>query len=209
MEKDAAERSKKIGERLAIMRKDAKCTQAQLAERMANAGYGWTAMTVYNIERGNRALKLDEAVGVIKCLDLPDELISTLAEGDVLQGTVAYPLSPFIKEDVFADDQFKREVELLERICWNLAALLRRETDGDEEAFKKRGIKILYRAKKALSEGQPLLAGQNEYSEFYKYGTGILSKRKYPILLLDELRMALRGFLFYGSDNDGKAEDDR
>lgn len=55
-----------IGRNLSMLRGD--MSQEELAGRMRDAGYSWTKMTVYNIERGDRQLRLAEAVDVLRCL---------------------------------------------------------------------------------------------------------------------------------------------
>ena len=53
-------------------------TQEELAERMRERGYSWTKMTVYNIERGERQIRLAEAVDVLNCLGKPVDYLSNL-----------------------------------------------------------------------------------------------------------------------------------
>lgn len=63
-----AEINRDIGANLAKMR--GRTTQDQLARMMQQRGYSWTKMTVYNIERGERPIRLNEAVDVLKCLNV-------------------------------------------------------------------------------------------------------------------------------------------
>lgn len=63
-----AEMNRDIGANLVKMR--GKTTQDQLAHMMQQRGYSWTKMTVYNIERGERPIRLNEAVDVLKCLNI-------------------------------------------------------------------------------------------------------------------------------------------
>lgn len=62
------EMNRDIGANLVKMR--GKTTQEQLAHMMQQRGYSWTKMTVYNIERGERPIRLNEAVDVLKCLNI-------------------------------------------------------------------------------------------------------------------------------------------
>lgn len=55
-----------IGRNLSMLRGEV--SQEELANRMRDAGYSWTKMTVYNIERGERQMRLAEAVDVLRCL---------------------------------------------------------------------------------------------------------------------------------------------
>lgn len=57
---------KVIGRNLSMLRGE--ISQEELANRMRDAGHSWTKMTVYNIERGERQLRLAEAVDVLSCL---------------------------------------------------------------------------------------------------------------------------------------------
>lgn len=52
----------RLGERLKVLREKAGMSQRALAERMAEAGFGWHHSTVMRTERSQRSLRLDEAV---------------------------------------------------------------------------------------------------------------------------------------------------
>lgn len=71
-----------VGQNLAKLRKRSNLTQEELAARMRARGHSWTKMTVYNVERGDRQLRLVEASDVLICLgydsqaDLPRLLMN-------------------------------------------------------------------------------------------------------------------------------------
>lgn len=71
-----------VGQNLAKLRNRSNLTQEELAARMRARGHSWTKMTVYNVERGDRQLRLVEASDVLICLgydsqtDLPRLLMS-------------------------------------------------------------------------------------------------------------------------------------
>lgn len=71
-----------VGQNLAKLRKRSSLTQEELAARMRARGHSWTKMTVYNVERGDRQLRLVEASDVLTCLgydsqtDLPRLLMN-------------------------------------------------------------------------------------------------------------------------------------
>lgn len=61
---------KRIGSNLRRLRIIGGFSQEELAERMRREGYRWNNLTVYNIERGERQLKLSEAQTILRCLGL-------------------------------------------------------------------------------------------------------------------------------------------
>lgn len=73
-----------IGANLLRLR-DSVCSQAQLAQMMRRDGYRWSASTVWAIETGQRNLRLDEAVRVVRHLgygvDAIFELIAPVKTG--------------------------------------------------------------------------------------------------------------------------------
>ncbi|PWG63839.1 helix-turn-helix domain-containing protein [Bifidobacterium callitrichidarum] len=61
---------KEVGSNLTRLREAAGMSMEMLAAKMRDVGYKWTKATVYNIERGERALKYTEANDVLWCLNL-------------------------------------------------------------------------------------------------------------------------------------------
>lgn len=78
MEKD----EKTIGENLRKLRGN--ISQEELAGRMRTLGYPWTKMTVYNVEKGERQLRLSEAKAALIALDanVDTGLVSLFDTGD-------------------------------------------------------------------------------------------------------------------------------
>jgi transcriptional regulator with XRE-family HTH domain len=88
-------------------------TQAQLADAMARAGFGWKRITVAEVERGDRRFTLEELVGLaevfnepvgelllpdpygLRCLELPGGRLLGYAElRDLIFGSWAGPFRP-------------------------------------------------------------------------------------------------------------------
>lgn len=72
------ERDKQIGRNLAAMRGE--LSQDDLAARMKGRGYKWSQSTVWSIERGDRPLRLTEALDVLQCLSRSESDIWELLE---------------------------------------------------------------------------------------------------------------------------------
>lgn len=63
------------------LRGRARLDHARLAARMHALGYGWTRQTVSKVERGVRAIKLEEILGLAICLETSvTRLMSPIAE---------------------------------------------------------------------------------------------------------------------------------
>lgn len=65
-------------------------TQADIAARMAERGYGWYAQTVQKIESYGRPLRLDEAVALSEILRVPlDQLAGLSTPEPMTQAEIA------------------------------------------------------------------------------------------------------------------------
>lgn len=56
-------------------------SQKEIAERMVVAGYKWTQTTVFEVEKGKRALKLTEASALTEVLGVPTSYLEQVPEG--------------------------------------------------------------------------------------------------------------------------------
>lgn len=73
------ERDEDIGRNLAQLRGDR--TQQEIAEAMRSMGYKWSQATVWSVEKGERPLRLSEAMDVARVLDVDiSDLFSTEQE---------------------------------------------------------------------------------------------------------------------------------
>lgn len=62
-----------IGKKVARYRTAARISQDELSSRMRGRGFSWTKMTVYNVERGARQLRLSEASELLECMGYSPE----------------------------------------------------------------------------------------------------------------------------------------
>ncbi|MBT1177598.1 helix-turn-helix transcriptional regulator [Bifidobacterium callimiconis] len=67
-----------IGKNLERLRRNV--SRDVLAAKMCDKGYRWSRATVFNIETGERALKLQEAIDVLDCLGLGVGYLPTLVQ---------------------------------------------------------------------------------------------------------------------------------
>lgn len=72
--------NKQVGRNLARLRRDK--SQQALADEMREHGHRWTQATVWSIEQGERAVKLDEALSLSKILNLGLYGVDALARDD-------------------------------------------------------------------------------------------------------------------------------
>lgn len=96
-----SEFDKKVGQNLATLR--ASMTQQALAHAMRQQGHRWTQATVWSIETGGRALKLDEAMSAASILGLgPWGAIKLAGEDNLETETVLRQASRFRERAVEA-----------------------------------------------------------------------------------------------------------
>lgn len=61
-----SEQEKLVGEKVKAFREAARMSQQDLANSMRASGFKWAQATVWNVESGDRPLRLTEAAGVAK-----------------------------------------------------------------------------------------------------------------------------------------------
>ncbi|MCZ4096126.1 helix-turn-helix domain-containing protein [Streptomyces sp. H39-C1] len=71
-----------VAHNLKIMRKAARLSQDDVAERMRRLGFKFHQTQIAKIENGTRSIQFDEVVGLAKALNLPAEYFMTQAVAD-------------------------------------------------------------------------------------------------------------------------------
>ncbi|MDJ0342601.1 helix-turn-helix transcriptional regulator [Streptomyces sp. H10-C2] len=71
-----------VAHNLKIMRKTARLSQDDVAERMRRLGFKFHQTQIAKIENGTRAIQFDEVIGLAKALNLPAEYFMTQAVAD-------------------------------------------------------------------------------------------------------------------------------
>lgn len=72
-----SEREKQVGSRVKTFRESAMLSQQDLANKMRRSGFKWSQATVWNVENGDRPLRLTEAIEIADVCSLdPAEFFS-------------------------------------------------------------------------------------------------------------------------------------
>lgn len=81
-------RDEEIGQAVARLRSKRNLTQQALADVMRQRGHKWSQATVWSIEKGERPLRLAEAVGMAEALEASFTELLQPAEGSLLEDAV-------------------------------------------------------------------------------------------------------------------------
>ncbi|MEE1296428.1 MAG: helix-turn-helix transcriptional regulator [Bifidobacterium sp.] len=139
-----------VGANFTKLREQADMSMDVLAAHMRDKGYRWSKSTVYNIERGERSLKLTEAVDALRALGMdPNTTIQRLFAHDEEEQA-----RQLVKSMENSADSLQRSMAAFNNACAvvNASAL---NNPAMQETIRKMSSTVLDRLSKTMATSIP------------------------------------------------------